>query len=282
VNRLLTEDAEGAIADFDQVIRESPRDAYAFSQRGGAKQLAGDSKGALEDLTTSIELNPRSCDSFYERARVKSSLGDLEGAISDYERVLEIDPKYAAAYLGRGTLRRWQGDAKGAQGDFERAIELNPKSGAAYYWLGCLRHDGGDLVNALEAFRKACEVDHEYRDYPQLRIWHIRSRKGERDAATEDLAKYVAERKPKDDWYASIAQFLMGRLTERDLLAAAESRHATTTCMRKSQAAYYMGLRLLLDGDSSKAKDCFRKCVEADFKDLKETLSAIAELKALK
>ncbi len=47
---------KGAIADFDQVIRLQPDNAYAYRNRGFAKVILGQNQGAIADLKVALAL----------------------------------------------------------------------------------------------------------------------------------------------------------------------------------------------------------------------------------
>ena len=49
---------KGAIADYDKAIKLNPKDAKAYNNRGGTKNMLGDYKGAIADWEKAIELNP--------------------------------------------------------------------------------------------------------------------------------------------------------------------------------------------------------------------------------
>jgi lipoprotein NlpI len=128
----------------------------------------------------------------------------------------------------------------------------------------------------------SCELANSYRQaYPRLRIWIVRSRLGERDAAKTELAEYLNARQPGDDWYSRIGRFVIGGLSEDDFFRAAEFPDAKTDKDQKCEAYFYAGIRRLLDGEKGKARECFEKCLQTGARANLEYSSARSELQAL-
>ncbi|MCX6772056.1 MAG: hypothetical protein NTX79_08480 [Candidatus Micrarchaeota archaeon] len=90
-------DYEGAIADYGEAIRLSPKDAGAFQNRGIDKLHLGDPKGAIEDCSMAISLDPFNADAYFNRGNVKQALGDKKGAKEDYLRAAELFDKQGRA-----------------------------------------------------------------------------------------------------------------------------------------------------------------------------------------
>lgn len=97
---LLLEDGKAAeaIAVFDRVLEDDPRDADALVNRGIAQQ----------------------------------DLNRLDDAIADYDAAIEIDGASGVAYLNRGTARFAQGKTLEAIADYKQAIALDDEDAEAY------------------------------------------------------------------------------------------------------------------------------------------------------
>jgi lipoprotein NlpI len=167
--------------------------------------------------------------------------------------------------------------------DRTKAIALNPKDGGAYHDRGCLRYNSHEFTDALVDFRKSCEFGSEVQDYSYYRVWLIRARSGEKEAATRELKRYLDNRKTgkPDDWASKVGRFLAGQSTESDFLKAAGDTNARTDQEHRCEAYFYAGSKRLIEGDKTTAADYFKKCVAADVRTFEEYQSAEAELKFL-
>jgi lipoprotein NlpI len=105
---------------------------------------------------------------------------------------------------------------------------------------------------------------------------------GQKEAGDKELAAYLGQRgKAADPWPARVAEFLLGRISESDLMAAAASPDASKEREHRAEGWYYAGMKRLLSGDKTGAADCFRKCVAMNRKSHVNHYCAQAELKAL-
>ena len=83
--------------------------AWAYNNRGAAKQVKGDLDGAIADHTRALELDPRYVKAYYNRGRVHYYKGAFAAAGSDLARSQEIKPNvYAARWLYLARTRNGQ------------------------------------------------------------------------------------------------------------------------------------------------------------------------------
>jgi lipoprotein NlpI len=171
----------------------------------------------------------------------------------------------------------------GALADYNRAIEIDPKSGWFYRSRGYFRYNTRSFPDALADFHKALAFGHEHPDYTHYRIWLIRARLGEKDAATKELRDYLVARKTgkPDDWEVQIGRFLAGQLSEADFLKAGGNADKRVENEQHCEAWFYVGTVRLIAGDKAAAKDYFEKCLATGVKTFAEYTSAAAELKHL-
>ncbi|BAZ48596.1 TPR repeat-containing protein [Nostoc sp. NIES-4103] len=84
--RFESKDYQGAIEDFNQVLKIEPKNIYAYVGRGGAKLLLGEYQAAKLDLDTALEINPDISIAYYFRAIANYALKDKPGAIADFRK----------------------------------------------------------------------------------------------------------------------------------------------------------------------------------------------------
>jgi tetratricopeptide (TPR) repeat protein len=120
---------DGAISDFNKVIKIEPLNAVAYFNRGNAQQARGEHNRAIADYDKAISINPRLAEAYNNRGVARQRNGDTAGALADYEKAIENDPQNALAYANRGLTRLFLGQEKDATKDFEQCKMLGNKLG---------------------------------------------------------------------------------------------------------------------------------------------------------
>jgi lipoprotein NlpI len=185
------------------------------------------------------------------------------------------------AYSNRGTEKQNAGDIAGPLADFSRAIEINPREPDPYYNRGAIYFLKHDWKKALSDLLRHDELNQEDEDAPPL-IWAAQARLGEKEAADRGLSSFVADHPEQaGSFYTEIDNFLLGKMSEKDLLAAADSVEEEKRPEQQCEAWYYAGLKRLLNGDKAGATEAFRKAVATGEKTTNEYDFAEAQLKGL-
>jgi lipoprotein NlpI len=118
----------------------------------------------------------------------------------------------------------------------------------------------------------------EGKDYVQLYLCIIRYRWGDVAGAKRDLASYVGNRKGGDGWIGTVAGYLLGQVTEPELLGAASGSKLPG---RVCEGYYYAGMMRYLIGNDDLAAEYFGKCVATGERGYAEYQMAKAQLKAM-
>jgi tetratricopeptide (TPR) repeat protein len=109
---------------FDTAVRENPRNATAFNNRGVARARLGDLNGAVMDYTYAMQLAPADAEVVFNRGNAYAAAGNLPAAINDFTTAVTLRPTYSQAYFNRGTVRSVVGDANGAVTDWQWAMDV--------------------------------------------------------------------------------------------------------------------------------------------------------------
>ena len=252
-------DFAGAIADFDQTIALTPKNAFAFVVRAEAKRAQGNLKASTEDTHQAIELEPNIERSLMSSAMWKRANGDLDGAITDYNRAILLFPTDTAAYYNRGLAKQEKGDIEGAFADFNQAIAVYPTNSFAYVGIGTLKYSLGDFAAAQVAYTQGIEAEPWRADYVRFFLTLV-LRLQNRSEGPAGLSK--AMRGWPAGWTKSVGRFLLGEITEDALFKSAAEGAANTVREHRCEAHYYAGMMRLLRKDSAAAKAYFTQCVE--------------------
>lgn len=128
-----------ALADFDIVIRQSPRYVDAYVGRGIAWRELGDYEKAHTEIGKGLDLDSSRSRSYSHRGITYFLEGKIDLALRDLDEAIHLDAEDPFAYNWRGVLYRNKKAFKLAIEDLDKAIELFPY----YYWA----HFNRGLVN---------------------------------------------------------------------------------------------------------------------------------------
>jgi tetratricopeptide (TPR) repeat protein len=272
-------DYDAAIAAFDSAISLDPKFAPAYYNRGYAKSLQDKSAEALQSYDQAIQLDPNYRDAYYQRGCLKGIQGDFAGAIADFQQDVRIDPKFAAAYYSIGHANYFQGNENGAIERLDKALTLDPKFSFCYYIRGLIRHAQGHREDAEADFQKSVGLN-----FPQAAFWLFicQTEDGQGGLARKDLTDAMAKAQTFEPGQFSmdIGNFLLGQMTQDNLVAKATASQESQREDNLCQAWFYAGMVRRLNGDLAGAKDCFTKAIATDSKGSEEYVEAKRELAA--
>ncbi len=161
--------------------------AQEYSKLALQKVLTRDFKGALADLDRAIQLDPNYAKAYNSRGTVKMlGFKDYQGAALDINRAIQIDPKLSAAYANRGTLKAMESqDYKGALVEYNRAIQLDPNNIDAYTSRAATKYRflkdraGGiaDLQKAIKLLQQAGKHEQAQSASRFLKQWQLETKR---------------------------------------------------------------------------------------------------------
>ena len=175
---------------FEQTIKVTDRNPYAYYSRGYAYWNLGNYRQAVEDYNRAIELNPKFGEAYNNRASAYESLGNYKQAIEDYNKAIEFNPKYATAYANRAGAHGSLGNHRQAIEDYNRAIELNPKYAEAYNKRAGAYGRLGNHRQEIEDYNKAIELNPKFATAYNNRAG-AQGRLGNHRQAIEDYNKAI-------------------------------------------------------------------------------------------
>jgi tetratricopeptide (TPR) repeat protein len=247
-----------ALADFDRAVALDPAYAPAYSNRGAVRELRGDFAGALADCDRAIALNPNDAEAFSNRGAARAGAGQFAAAAADFDQAIALNPRSVSAYENRGASENDAGDYAGAIADYSRAIALHPQDGAAYRGRALAKDASGDSIGALADYSNSSPPANRTDLFLRFRISLV-LRRLNMDEADGDLIEAVDAAEP--GWAKTIGSYLIGTLSEAELIAAAASATEETRADRECEADYYMAMMHLLRDETSAARALLAKCV---------------------
>ena len=262
---------DAAIRACDQAIRQNPRGAESYTNRGIEYAKKGDLDHALADFNEAIELNPKYAEAYNNRGIAYRGKGDLNRALADFNEAIELDSKFAEAYNNRGNAYSDNGDLDRALADYSKAVELQPNNITFTKNIGYARFYRGDFKDAATDLLRAIELKDDI--YPMLFRFLARSRSGE--TAVSELEANAARLKTKEWPYAVIDLYLGRRQPDATLAAAVKPDD-------RCEAYFYIGQWYVLKDNKADAEAALKTALDTCPKTFIEYAAAVAELKRLR
>lgn len=308
----------GAIERLTAEIATDPQSPDAYLRRGHVYDRAGDYYSAIADYTTAIDLGASPEEAHHARAMALQTTGEYDPALADYDRVLQINPDNANAVLSRGRLHKAMGHFEAAAADLARALQLNANLPEIAHELGWAQWGTGDYEGALESFNQAIrgrrKTVHDYfargvtnyhldhldaaradleqavriqgdgRAYAHLYLWLATARLDERDQADRVLRACLetANEMTVGQWWPRLAAFLLGDVSEAQLLDEAAQGNWQAAAEEMCEAYFYAGSVRLIEGDAATASEYFQRSVDTNVQNFYEYFSARRELARLR
>jgi len=152
-------DIQGAISDFDRVIKVKPFFADAHHYKAIALTQLSQYKLAMHEITIAIDLKPNASDFLFTLGVAHYHLKEFQKAIEVFSKVIRLDNSNPDVWLNRGSARLITGDTIGALSDYNMAIRVSPFYANAYSRRGILNAEINKPNLALADLTKAISLD---------------------------------------------------------------------------------------------------------------------------
>jgi lipoprotein NlpI len=273
-------DVKGAMAAFEQAIQVDPKYEPGYFNRGYGYVIQNKLKEAMADFDQAILLDPTDAHAYYQRGCIRGMASDFDGAISDFNSVIKIDPKIAAAYYNLGHVEYFKGNLDDASSHVDTAINLDATSYFAFYIRGLILQAQGDKPGALAAFQKSASLGYPY---GALWAWVIEMESRQEGLAQQELinASVNSHLIRPNTWPSPIADFLLKRISQEDMLNLSSSGDPNSINNQLSEAWFFIGVQKRTDGDAPSARDAFTAAVKTGAKSSEEFVEANRQLEKL-
>jgi tetratricopeptide (TPR) repeat protein len=183
--------ATDAIPACDAWIKQQPRNAVAYWQRGMIYRFKGDNDHAISDFTQAIKLDPKYVMAYERRGESYNDKHEYDRAMADFEKALNLDPQNWGVLNDRGLVYQAKGDVDRAFSDYEQAIRLAPNgASSAYYNRGNIYEQRGDHDRAIADYNQVINISPNY-SYAYNNRGNVYDRKGDHDRAFADYNQAI-------------------------------------------------------------------------------------------
>ncbi len=168
---------DAAIAQWQDALRVTPKNAKAHHLLGVALQLSGKTAEAIPALQEAVRLTPGDAVAHIHLGQALEAKGDLEAARAAYQKAQQLVPTSAYVYARLGHLsaaqEKW-GETVYAWGE---TVRLRPQSASAHANLGEALAKVGKRKEALAEYEQALQIDPRMAlaDHIRQRMTHLRT-----------------------------------------------------------------------------------------------------------
>lgn len=210
-----------AIACFEAVLAEDPRDLRALFALGNTAAALGMAKPAEAFFREVLALEPARLEAIVQLANLLRAQGQLEAAEALLAPALARDPEAPELWLTLGSVHREKGDPERAAAHYREALARAPDMAAALGNLADILADDGDTKGALALYGRvlAREPDNAQARLNRAIVHFLR---GELEEGWDDYAARLAitGKAPVPD--RRLPRWMGGALARTRLLVTAE------------------------------------------------------------
>ncbi|MGD9978083.1 MAG: tetratricopeptide repeat protein [Bacteroidales bacterium] len=152
-------DVQGAVSDFDRVIKTNPVFAQAHNYKAIALNRILQYKQALNEVNIALDLKPNTTDFLFTLGITYFQMQDYPRSIEVFSKVIKADNSNPDVWINRGSARLLTGDTLGALSDYNLAVKVNPFYANSYSRRGVLNAEMDKATLALADLSKAIQLD---------------------------------------------------------------------------------------------------------------------------
>jgi serine/threonine-protein kinase len=160
-----TGNIDGAIADFQQVVKTDPAFALGYSalaEAYWAKYRLDHNSRWIEQVEANCrraaELNNQLPAVYVSLARVHNGKGEYNLALQEIQQALKLEPHDPDALLGEASVYASLGRTEEAESTFKKAAALRPQTWGGHYELGAFYYRQKRYDDAAAEFRRVIEL----------------------------------------------------------------------------------------------------------------------------
>uniref|UniRef100_A0A669CK19 Translocase of outer mitochondrial membrane 70 homolog A (S. cerevisiae) n=1 Tax=Oreochromis niloticus TaxID=8128 RepID=A0A669CK19_ORENI len=191
--KILLDQVDEAVVDFDQCILLRPDSALAQAQKCFALYRQAYTGSNISQIQTAmdgfedvIRRFPKCAEGYALYAQALTDQQQFGKADEMYDKCIELEPDNATTYVHKGLLQlQWKQDLDLGLDLISKAIEIDNKCDFAYETMGTIEVQRGNLDKAIEMFNKAINLAKS-----EMEMAHLYSLCDAAYAQTEVARKY--------------------------------------------------------------------------------------------
>ncbi len=158
-----------AIATYDAILKDDPRDAQALHYSGVAHYQSGNLKEAFERLRASVNLDADKPDAWSNLGLVLQAIGHKRAAVETFERASRLDPSSDDILANLGAAYAAEGRHAEAETTARRIVARDSTNAKAWFLLAIVLQPQGRMLEALDAVARAVKLAPNEEGYAGLK-----------------------------------------------------------------------------------------------------------------
>ncbi len=247
---------EEAVADFEQVTRESPHFAEAYLNLGLAFAQQGNNEEVVHALEKAVAIKPALHGAHLFLAISEYKLNRLEPAAAAIHKETALSPSDASAWMWQGIIELEQEHLAAAVEALDKAAALNPREVDIFYHRG-----RAALALSRQSYEQMFKLDpHSWHVHQVLAQGDVES--GREADAVEQYQLAIAAGPPQSGLHVALGSSLwqLGRFDE----AQEEFETALKIDPNDSLGMYKLGCLLVDRSKAAEAKPLLEKVLALD------------------
>ena len=155
--KLRAGDHAGAVARFEAVLKEDPRNRFALLRAGMALRRSGRIARAIPRLEEAVRLDPRGPDTRGALAEALSAAGRHREAATQWMEAVRLQPRRADLWANLGAALGSSGRPAEAVDAMAKAVELKPEDPRLRIRLAFAEHGAGRKDDAARHLKEAAD-----------------------------------------------------------------------------------------------------------------------------
>jgi Flp pilus assembly protein TadD len=148
-------DYDGAIAKYEEVLKDNPDNVLALYEQSYSLFLKKDYRKSLEKAYKGAQYKSDNLIMFYVTiGNNLDLLGDPQKAVKVYKKGIELEPNASLIYYNLAVTYRNLNNAEDAKKNLKRAVQLNPNHPSSHLVLGVLFSQTGYNTPAFLALSR--------------------------------------------------------------------------------------------------------------------------------
>lgn len=153
---------EAQVTRTTAAIKNEPRQARHYLERGEAYFKLRELDHAIADFSAALKLDNKLDDAYFGRGMALARNGDIEAGIADLDVYIKRHPNSSLAHTKRGVRHLWAGNFAAAERDLTRAIALDANNAEAHDDLGVIYARNEQYARAAKHFRTTIMIEPRY------------------------------------------------------------------------------------------------------------------------